>query len=108
VATNREEDPRSLQEPRPGSDFDMDDRIEAAMRDLLADTVQGRTICPSEVARRVSRTDWRPLMEPTRAVARRLVANGEAEVLQRGAVVDPASVRGPIRIRRVPEAGPVR
>src|SRR4051794_12318122 len=54
------------------------------------------------------RTDWRPLMEPTRAVARRLVANGEVEVLQRGAVVDPSSVRGPIRIRRVPEVGPIR
>jgi len=47
-------------------------------------------------------------MEPTRAVARRLVANGEVEVLQRGAVVDPSSVRGPIRIRRVPEVGPIR
>jgi hypothetical protein len=92
----------------PERDADLDHRIKAAMRDLLTGAGEGRTICPSEVARRVSRTDWRPLMEPTRAVARRPVANGEAEVLQRGAVVDPSSVRGPIRLRRVPEVGPVR
>ena len=44
--------------------------------------------------------DWRPLMEPARAAARRLVVAGEVEVTQGGAVVDPSTAKGPIRIRR--------
>lgn len=71
------------------------------MRDLLARTGSGKTICPSEVARAVAPDDWRPLMEATRAAARRLVAAGEAEVTQGGHVVDPPTAKGPIRIRPV-------
>ncbi len=57
-------------------------------------------MCPSEVARAVGGERWRELMAPVRAAAHRLVANGEAEVTQRGRVVDVASARGPVRIRR--------
>jgi Protein of unknown function (DUF3253) len=77
-----------------------DEVLEATLRERLARVRPGATVCPSEIARAVS-DDWRPLMEPTRAVARRLVASGEAEVLQRGRVVDPSTARGPIRIRPV-------
>lgn len=45
---------------------------------------------------------WRELMEPARRAARRLVAGGQVQILQRGAVVDPSTAKGPIRIRRVP------
>ena len=38
-------------------------------------------------------------MEATRAVARRLVAEGLLEILQKGAVVDPHNFKGPIRLR---------
>jgi hypothetical protein len=74
--------------------------IEARMRELLARTRPGATICPSDVARSLS-DDWRPLMEPTRAVAQRLVDAGDAEITQHGEVVDLRSARGPIRIRPV-------
>ena len=80
----------------------MDRRLEAAILDLL-DSRQG-TICPSEAARAVGGADeagWRPLMEPARRAARRLVAAGEVEVTQKGRVVDPSTATGPIRIRRV-------
>ncbi|HSP39669.1 MAG TPA: DUF3253 domain-containing protein [Frankiaceae bacterium] len=80
---------------------DLDRQIEERMRLLLARAAPGRTICPSDVARSLSADDWRPLMEPTRVVARRLVAEGEVEITQRGEVVDPSTVRGPIRIRPV-------
>jgi hypothetical protein len=40
-------------------------------------------------------------MEPARAAARRLVANGEIQITQRGNVVDPSTARGPIRLRWV-------
>ena len=80
-----------------------DRALEAAIRDLLADRARGATICPSEAARRVAGEDeaaWRPLMEPARRAARRMVADGEVELLQRGRVVDPSTFRGPVRIRR--------
>jgi len=38
-------------------------------------------------------------MEPVRMAARRLVARGEAEITQKGSVVDPSTAKGPIRVR---------
>ena len=77
--------------------------IERTIAALLARRAPGATICPSEAARRVGGDDedaWRPLMEPARQAARWLVAAGEVEVTQGGEVVDPATARGPVRIRR--------
>ncbi len=85
--------------------------LEDAIRDLLDQRARGATICPSEVARAQvggagtdsdADTDeaWRDLMEPVREAARRLVATGEVQILQKGAVVDPSTAKGPIRIRR--------
>jgi uncharacterized protein DUF3253 len=85
----------------------VDSALESAIRDLLAARAATATICPSEAARRVATeqgsgadADWRSLMEPARTAARRLVDRGEVEIVQRGRVVDPATARGPIRIRR--------
>ena len=66
--------------------------LEAAILELLAARGAGKTICPSEAARRVAgdgREDWEPLMEPARAAARRLEAAGRIVVCQGGHVVDP-------------------
>lgn len=38
--------------------------------------------------------------EPLRRAARRLVAQGEAELVQRGRVVDPSTAKGPLEVRR--------
>jgi len=85
----------------------VDSALECAILDLLAARAATATICPSEAARRVATqqgsgadADWRPLMEPARRAARRLVERGEVEIVQRGRVVDPATATGPIRIRR--------
>lgn len=75
----------------------------ALERDIVAMLEQraaSATICPSDVARATAE-DWRPLMEPVRRAARRLVAAGQVEILQHGSVVDPSTAKGPIRIRRV-------
>nr|WP_271211175.1 DUF3253 domain-containing protein [Rhodococcus wratislaviensis]GLK36951.1 hypothetical protein GCM10017611_38100 [Rhodococcus wratislaviensis] len=77
-----------------------DSELEERIRALLDARSASSSICPSDVARAVAPDDWRPLMEPVREAARRLVGAGEVEVTQRGAVVDPGSARGPIRIRR--------
>ncbi|MGJ9423566.1 DUF3253 domain-containing protein [Aeromicrobium sp. CF3.5] len=81
-----------------------DQALEDSIRELLGSRSAESSICPSEAAKAVSSgTDadaWRDLMEPARRAARRLVAAGEVQITQRGAVVDPSTAKGPIRIRR--------
>jgi len=77
-----------------------DSELEERIRALLDARSARSSICPSDVARAVAPDDWRPLMESVREAARRLADAGEVEVTQKGAVVDPGSARGPIRIRR--------
>jgi hypothetical protein len=75
-------------------------QLEATILALLAARAATSTICPSDAARAVGDDTWRDLMEPAREAARRLVDAGEVEITQGGSVVDPATARGPIRIRR--------
>jgi hypothetical protein len=77
-----------------------DTGLEEAILALLAARPATASICPSEAARVTGGENWRPLMEPARAAARRLVARGEVVITQRGRVVDPSTAKGPIRIRR--------
>ena len=82
----------------------VDRALEQSLLDLLGSRAATSTVCPSEAARAVGgddEADWRPLMEPARSAARRLVAAGEVEITQRGQVVDPSTAKGPIRVRRV-------
>ncbi|KQX75553.1 hypothetical protein ASD10_10415 [Aeromicrobium sp. Root472D3] len=73
--------------------------LERRVLEMLASRARTSTICPSDVARAVAPDDWRPLMEPVRRAARRLVDRGEVEITQKGSVVDPSTAKGPIRIR---------
>lgn len=77
-----------------------DEALTTAILALLDARPPTATICPSEAARVVSPDDWRDLMEPARAAARRLVSEGRVDITQRGQVVDPSTAKGPIRIRR--------
>jgi len=79
----------------------VDQQLAEAITDLLGRRAGGATICPSEAARAIGGEDWRPLMEPARAAARRLVAQGVVEITQGGRVVDPSTAKGPIRVRLV-------
>ncbi|MBN9738911.1 DUF2256 and DUF3253 domain-containing protein [Pseudonocardia sp. P1] len=78
----------------------VDRDLEDAITRLLDGGRAGATICPSEAARDVAPDGWRDLMEPARMAARRLVDAGTVEIVQKGAVVDPSTARGAIRIRR--------
>lgn len=80
---------------------DVDARLERAIDELLDHRRAGATICPSEAARRVGADEWRDLMPAARAAAGRLADAGSVEVTQGGEVVDVATARGPVRIRRV-------
>ncbi len=81
----------------------VDQGLEAQILQLLRERGAGKTICPSEAARAVAGSDareaWEPLMEPARAAARRLVAQGSIVITQGGQVVDASTAKGPIRLR---------
>ena len=84
----------------------VDLQLESAIGALLAQRKSGATICPSEAARMVASSnglgdeEWRELMEPARSAARRLVASNDIVITQKGAIVDPSTAKGPIRLRR--------
>jgi hypothetical protein len=79
-----------------------DAELEAAILELLAERGEGKTICPSDAAKRVggtaARRDWEGLMQPTREAARRLVKAGKIVVMQNGRVVDAERAKGAIRL----------
>lgn len=87
----------------------IDRALETRILALLSQRDPGKTICVSEAARAVfgdslerddsSDEGWRDLMDPAREAARRLVAAGEVVITQGGKIVDPATARGPIRVR---------
>lgn len=73
--------------------------IARTIRRLLRARGAGKTIYPSEVARALA-DDWRRRMTAVRAEVVRLADRNEVVVMQRGAVVDPRTARGAIRIAR--------
>ena len=83
-------------EHQPGT---QDQALEQAILMLLAKRGRDKTICPSEAARAVAETGWEDLMESARRAARRLVAAGRIDILQKGSIVDGSTAKGPIRLR---------
>jgi hypothetical protein len=80
--------------------------IEDCLLSLVGDRGPEKTICPSEVARRLSPHDWRSLMPHVRAVGIQLASAGKIIVTQKGQVVNPETAKGPIRYRLIlPSAG---
>ena len=72
--------------------------LEGVILSLLQERFQGRTICPSEIARRLGGENWRELMEPVRTAAWQLASAGEIVILQHGRPVERDTLRGPIRL----------
>ena len=76
--------------------------LEQELVATLTQRARHRTLCPSELARKLKPgdEDWRDLLEPIRMAARRLSRQGAIEILQSGRVIDPDTIRGPIRLRQ--------
>jgi hypothetical protein len=64
----------------------------------------GKTICPSEVARAFDPKDFRALMPAVREAAAALLVRGRIRVTQRGQPVEPLTARGAIRFAPVMES----
>jgi hypothetical protein len=78
-------------------------RLRAAILALAQHRGPNSSICPSDAARAVGGHDWRGLTAQSRSIAFALARDGDVEITQRGAVVDPDQPgRGPIRIRIAP------
>lgn len=75
-----------------------DSALEEAVRSALTG---GRSVTDVELTRAVGAVD----PEPVRRAARRLVAAGEVELVQRGRVVDPSTAKGAFTIRRTTAPG---
>jgi hypothetical protein len=78
--------------PAPASRYD------ATILELAAERGEGKSFCPSEVARALSE-DWRPLLIHVRAAARRLAEAGRIDILRHGKPIEPAAMKGVIRLR---------
>lgn len=74
-------------------------RIEAKILALTEARGPDQSISPSEVAQALDE-DWRKLMTDVRRSAVRLAEAGHIDILRKGKPIDPASVRGVIRLRR--------
>jgi hypothetical protein len=78
-------------------------RLRAAIQALAQHRGPDSSICPSDAARAVGDQDWRQLTAQSRSIAFALARDGDVEITQRGAVLDPdRPARGPIRIRIPP------
>ncbi len=76
------------------------ERIEQAIMELCLERGQGKTICPSEAARRlaVEGGDWHDLMGPVRQAAVRLANDGRISIYRKGRPIASDGMRGVIRL----------
>ncbi len=73
-------------------------RIEAEILRLTEACGPDKSICPSEVAR-VLDPEWQRLSSAVRRAAIRLAEAGRIDILRKGKRVEPAGVKGVIRLR---------
>jgi hypothetical protein len=76
-----------------------DGTIEAGILRLTGARGAAASISPSEVAQALA-ADWRPLLGRVRRAAARLAETGQIDILRKGKPIDPAELRGVIRLRK--------
>ncbi|KAF2720870.1 hypothetical protein K431DRAFT_285341 [Polychaeton citri CBS 116435] len=99
------------------SEVDETSPLYSHLTKFLSTRTSPKTFCPSEVARALSKAEleslghgeWRDAMPDIRGLVWALRQEGQCEVLQRGEALGQEvrleDVRGPIRVRRVEQAG---
>ncbi len=76
----------------------VDQQLETAIMNLLAQRPRNATISPDDAAQLVVGEDWERITEPARAAARRLCVEGRVVITQKGRRVDPSTAKGSFRI----------
>ncbi len=91
---------------QPVADAPDDALIRDTILRLTAERGPAKSICPSEAARALSPglspdlfPDWQALLPAVRRAAGMLAAAGRLDILRKGKPVDPAQMRGVIRLR---------
>ena len=88
-------------DPNSFSSFQSSINYREAILDLLNKRGPGKTICPSEILPLELKKD-KDVMEEVRESAKLLVLENKIEITQSGKVIDPNSIKGPIRLRLKP------
>lgn len=73
--------------------------IQETLMALVYERGASKSICPSEVARKLWPEGWEEHMEEVRRIARQLHSQGMIEITQKGRVVQDLNFKGPIRLR---------
>jgi hypothetical protein len=81
------------------------DEIAAAILRLTTAQGPAKSISPSDVAQ-VLDPNWQPLLSSVRRVAAELASAGHIDILRKGKPIDPAEMRGVIRLRVRPQGDP--
>lgn len=84
--------------------------LAAAIRELTQDRGAGKSICPSEAARKVANDcgtpdNWRWMMKPLRGIAQDMARRGEIVILRKGRPIPPEELRGVVRLALTPKPG---
>ena len=81
-----------------GSGKEQAQNFQNKILELLSQRARDATICPSEILTGSEKQDPE-LMEKVRQAARILVSQNKIQILQKGQIVEPATAKGPIRLR---------
>ena len=85
----------------------MTDPIEAAIFEKLSGLAPGKSIEPADVAKALQPEQWQRMLPRVKTVAIGLMRHGRLTITKKGKPVDPASVKGVIRLRLPMEGDPV-
>ncbi|MDO1558174.1 DUF3253 domain-containing protein [Brevundimonas sp. 2R-24] len=77
----------------------MTDPIESAILELLEAREPGKSICPTDAAKRLEPDNWRRMIPRVRATAVGMMRQGRLVILKKGKPVDPDAFKGVIRLR---------
>ena len=82
----------------------MTDPIESAIADKLAKLAPGKSIEPAEVAKELQPEQWQRMLPKVKAVALGMMRQGRLTITKKGKPIDPAAMKGVIRLRLPTEA----
>ena len=88
--------------PRPAEKKDEEKKRRRTLDEIIVDLVtergEGKTICPSEVAREFRAENWQSLMGEVRANAVRLAHQGKISIYRKGKPANPDDFKGVYRL----------